>query len=44
MNDNKPIALIANTIKGNGIKDLQLNEWHNKKITSEDYERFIKEL
>lgn len=40
----KPKCIIANTTKGNSIKDLQLPEWHNKKITKDDYERFIKEL
>lgn len=40
----KPMALIAITVKGKGIEDFQLPDWHNKKITKEDYERFIKEL
>jgi transketolase len=40
----KPEIIVVNTIKGNGIKDFQLPEWHNRKITNEDYERFINEL
>jgi transketolase len=42
--EGRPIIAQANTTKGNGIKDLQLPEWHNKKITKDDYNKFIKEL
>ena len=40
----KPEIVVAKTNKGNGIKDFQLPDWHNKKITKEDYDRFLIEL
>lgn len=36
-----PHALIAHTTKGNGIPELQSPEWHNRKITKEEYDRAI---
>lgn len=36
-----PNILIANTIKGNGVPFMQSPEWHNRKITKEDYEKAI---
>lgn len=38
---NIPKALIVNTIKGNGVPFLQSPEWHNRKLTKEDYEKSI---
>lgn len=42
----KPMAIICNTIKGNGIKFMQQNpnEWHHKKITASDLENINKRL
>lgn len=38
---NNPFVIIVETIKGNGVPFLQKNEWHNKKLTKEDYEAAI---
>ena len=35
--DHKPIALIANTTKANGIPFMQDPSWHNRKLTLEEY-------
>jgi transketolase len=41
----KPIFILANTIKGNGIKIMENNpEWHHKSPTEEEYNRIIEEL
>lgn len=42
----KPICLVANTIKGYGIKEFQTNmfKWHHGPPDKEQYENFIKEL
>lgn len=38
----KPLCIIADTNKGNGVDIMRNNpEWHNKKITKEIYEEFI---
>ena len=41
-----PIAIIANTIKGKGIKDIEDNmfAWHHRSPTEEEYKMFLKEL
>lgn len=41
-----PIAIIANTIKGNGLKLLENNMfgWHHKSPTEIEFNQFIKEL
>ncbi len=36
-----PLVSVFNTIKGNGIPFMQTNEWHNRKITKEEYEKAI---
>ena len=41
---NYPLCIIADTIKANGIPFMQDPSWHNKKITKEDYDRFLIEL
>lgn len=42
---NRPTAIIANTIKGKGIKKMEHNpEWHHKSPNEEEYLEFIKEL
>lgn len=42
---NQPLAIIANTIKGFGIKTMENNpEWHHKYPTNEELEVLIKEL
>lgn len=33
------LCVIANTIKGNGVDFMQSSEWHNRKITKEEYEK-----
>jgi len=43
--NNKPIAIIANTIKGKGVSFMENNAgWHGKAPNKEDYEKAIKEL
>ena len=40
-----PVFILANTIKGNGVKAMENNpEWHHKSPTAEELELFIKEL
>jgi len=39
--DGKPVMLLCNTIKANGVPFMQSPEWHNKKITQQDYEKAI---
>lgn len=44
LND-KPIAIIANTIKGKGVSFMENNAgWHGKAPNKEDFERALKEL
>lgn len=41
----KPVAIIANTIKGKGVSFMENNAgWHGKAPSKEDYEKAIKEL
>ena len=41
----KPVFILANTIKGNGIKIMENNpEWHHKSPTIENYNEIIKLL
>ncbi len=38
----KPLCIVADTTKGKGVEFMEDNpEWHNKKITKEDYEKAI---
>lgn len=40
----KPLAIIANTIKGKGISFMENNpEWHHKKVDNQTIDKFIKE-
>lgn len=42
---NMPVAIIANTIKGNGIKEMINNPaWHHRIPTDEEYKLFMEEL
>jgi transketolase len=42
---NRPKAIIAKTIKGNGVKEMENNHaWHHRTPTEEDILRMIKEL
>jgi transketolase len=42
---NKPTCIIAHTIPGKGIKEIENKyEWHGKPPTAEDEKRFLKEL
>ena len=42
---NKPSIIIADTIKGKGIQEIEGKpEWHNKMPSQEQYQRFRKEL
>jgi len=36
-----PQVVVANTIKGNGIPFMQTNEWHNKKLSEQDYKNAL---
>ena len=41
----RPIAIIANTINGNGIKRMEnQHEWHHKSPNDEEYKEIIQEL
>ena len=41
----KPLFILANTIKGHGIKEMENNpEWHHKSPTLEQYKKFVLEL
>jgi transketolase len=43
--DNRPKALIANTIKGKGVSFIENNnQWHYKRLTEEEFETANKEL
>lgn len=43
--NNKPSAIIANTIKGKGVSFMENNAgWHGKAPNKEDYERALQEL
>lgn len=39
--DTRPLMILCDTVKGNGVPLFQSNEWHNKKITQEIYEATI---
>lgn len=42
---NKPLAIIANTVKGKGISFMESNViWHNNRLTDLQYEQAMKEL
>jgi transketolase len=42
---NKPIAIIANTVKGKGVSFMENNPaWHNGRLTKELYEKAMAEL
>lgn len=42
---NKPVAIIANTVKGKGVSFMENNAgWHGKAPNKEDYERAMAEL
>ena len=44
-NNNKPTAIIANTIKGKGVSFMENNAgWHGKAPSEEDFNRAMKEL
>lgn len=41
----KPVFILANTIKGKGVKIMENNpEWHHKTPTQEEYNKIIEEL
>ena len=41
----KPLAIIAHTIKGKGIRKMENNpEWHHKYPNEKEYAEFIREL
>ena len=42
----KPTAVIANTIKGKGIKEIEndMFAWHHRAPTDEELERFCEEI
>jgi transketolase len=37
----KPLCLVANTIKANGVEFMKDHSWHNKKIDKEIYEKIL---
>lgn len=41
----KPKFIIANTVKGKGIKEMEDNiDWHMGKVEDEDYSKFLKQI
>ena len=45
LDDSRPIFILANTIKGHGIKVMENNpEWHHKSPNEEEYNLFLKEI
>ncbi len=46
LHNNKPMAVIANTIKGNGVGIIEKNHaaWHHKSINKDEYEIIMQEL
>ena len=41
----KPLAIIANTIKGKGISFMENNpDWHHSSLSEEEYNQALKEL
>ena len=45
MRCDKPVAVIANTVKGNGISEMINNPaWHHRIPTEEELNRFLEEL
>ena len=44
--DDKPNVVIANTIKGKGISDIEndMFAWHHRAPNEDEYKRFIKEI
>ena len=43
--NNRPTAIIANTIKGKGVSFMENNAgWHGKAPNTEDFEKAMKEL
>ena len=42
---NKPVAILANTVKGKGVSFMENNAgWHGKAPNKEDFERALAEL
>lgn len=39
-----PLAVVANTVKGNGIERFKLPEWHHRVPTKDEYAEILKEL
>lgn len=37
-----PLCIVAHTIKGNGVSFMSSPEWHNRKMTKEEYETAIR--
>jgi len=45
ISDSRPTVVIANTIKGKGIKEMENNPaWHHSKLSHADYLKFSREL
>jgi len=43
--EGKPLAIIANTIKGKGVSFIENDKtWHNKRLTKDQYEQALAEL
>ena len=44
--DSKPRAIIANTVKGFGLKDIEKDmfAWHHRAPSSDEYEKFLREI
>ena len=46
LESNKPVVIIANTIKGKGIKEIEndMFAWHHRSPSDDEFKRFIKEI
>ena len=44
--DGKPVVVIANTVKGKGVSEIEndMFAWHHRAPNEEEYEKFIKEI
>jgi len=46
LESNKPVVIIANTVKGKGIKEIEndMFAWHHRSPSDDEFKRFIKEI
>jgi transketolase len=44
--DKRPIAVVANTVKGKGISEIEndMFAWHHRAPNDDEYKRFVREI